>query len=85
MYPVTWRDAALDELADAIVAADLPTQDRIERAVLALNAKLHHNTYQVGESRPAGHRIAFQAPIGILFDIDTEAQAVRDAHCWTYF
>lgn len=85
MYPVIWRNLALDELADAIVAADLPTQDRIEKAVLALNARLARDPHNFGESRPARYRIAFHAPVGILFDIDPPTQAVRVAHCWTYF
>ena len=40
MFPVIWRDPALDALADAYVVADLPTRAAIERAVTRLNAQL---------------------------------------------
>jgi hypothetical protein len=84
MFPVVWRNAALDQLADAVVRSDLPTQDRIERSVVRINARLARDPYAVGESRPGGYRIEFEAPVGVLFLIDGATEVVIVATFWTY-
>jgi hypothetical protein len=85
MWPVIWYNAALDDLADAFVAADLPTRDAIERAIMRLNARLASDPNALGESRPGrGRRIAFERPCAILFVVDDAAGIVRVTHFWTY-
>ena len=59
MYAVIWRDAALNELADAFVVADLARRDALEQSVLRLNAQLAADPREVGESRSGKERVAF--------------------------
>ena len=81
MFPVIWRDPALDALADAYVRADLPTRDAIEQAVTRLNTALAADPNGVGESRPGrGRRIAFDSPCAINFTVDDTDGAVLVMH-----
>jgi hypothetical protein len=84
MYTVIWRDAALDALADAFVAADLLMRGRIERAVTRLNKQLAADPEDIGESRGGKRRIAFEAPCGIRYMVDTSNLTARVTHFWTY-
>jgi len=85
VWTVIWYNAPLDALADAFVAADLPTRDAIERAVTRLNARLATDPAGLGESRPGqGRRIAFDSPCGIRFTVDLTDRVVRVTHFWTY-
>lgn len=83
MYPVVWSEIALDELADAVVRSDLPTQDMIEQGVLRLNARLARDPFTAGESRPAGYRIAYELPAGIMFRFDGRTATVQVTGFWT--
>ncbi len=84
MFQVEWWDAALDELADALVASDLPTQDAIEVAVTRLNARLASDPFAFGESRTGKRRIAFEKPCAILYTADAADGKVVVIHFWTY-
>jgi hypothetical protein len=84
MWSVIWRDTALDELADAMVGADLPTQDLITQRVEALNRRLALDPLSEGESRTGRVRIAFDDPVGILFTVSETDQVVWVTHFWTY-
>jgi hypothetical protein len=84
MHEVIWRDTALDALADAYVAADRPTRDRIEAAVVRLNSRLAESPESEGESRPDERRITFAAPVAIIFRVDEAALRVRVIQFWTY-
>jgi hypothetical protein len=80
MFALIWRDAALDELADAWVAADPSTRDEIERVVKGLNRRLGNDPLQVGESRFGGYRVAIEAPVAIVFHVDASDQVVHVVH-----
>jgi len=84
MYAVTWMEIALDALADAFVAADLPDREAIERAVERLNRHLAADPYDVGESRTPPARIAFEKPCAISFVVDDPPGDVRVTHFWLY-
>jgi len=84
MYAVIGRNHALDELADAMVVADLPTQELIERMVLALNARLTVDALKEGESRWWNFRVTFQEPVALLIDISIADGVVHVVHFWTY-
>jgi hypothetical protein len=84
MWAVIWRDTALDELADDMVRADLPTQDLIAQQVDALNRRLAIDPLNEGESRTGRVRIAFADPVGILFTVSQTDQVVWVTHFWTY-
>jgi hypothetical protein len=81
MYPVIWYNSALDALADAYVASDPATRDRIAEAVARLNVALADDSSEVGESRPGlGRRIAYELPCAIRFTIDAADGVVRVTH-----
>ncbi|HKB05788.1 MAG TPA: hypothetical protein VKD90_26565 [Gemmataceae bacterium] len=84
MWAVIWRDTALNELADDMVRADLPTQDLIARQVEALNRRLATDPLNEGESRTGRVRVAFADPVGILFTVSEIDQVVWVTHFWTY-
>ena len=85
MFAVIWRDAALNQLADAWVLADLPTRDAIEQAINRLNSRLAADPRHLGESRVGRRRVAFDAPCAISFVVDDPlAGVVRVTHFWTY-
>ena len=85
MYAVIWRDAALNELADAFVLADLARCDALEQSVLRLNAQLAADPREVGESRSGNLRVAFDKPVAINFLVDDPMpDVVRVTHFRTY-
>lgn len=85
MYAVIWRDAALDQLADAWVATDAAGRVAIDQAVQRLNAELATDPATFGESRTGRRRVAFDAPCGISFVVDDPMPgAVRVTHFWTF-
>lgn len=85
MFAVIWYDPALDAMADAYVTADLPTRDRIERAVTRLNAELASDPEALGESRSGqGQRIAYESPCAIRFTVERADRVVRVTRFWTY-
>ncbi|WP_020471839.1 hypothetical protein [Zavarzinella formosa] len=85
MFAVIWRDAALDQLAEAFVQADLSARDVIEKCVNRFNSELAINPRQFGESRGGRLRVAFDAPCGIYFVADDPLDGVvRVTHFWVY-
>jgi plasmid stabilization system protein ParE len=82
MFALVWTEHALDDLADIWIAVDPPTRDRIEAAILRLNAELREHPNEVGESRGANRRIAFAGPLVVFFHVDDAAGLVRIHHAW---
>ncbi len=84
MFEVSWRDSALDELADAFVLSDMYNRDALERAVLKLNAQLAAELYDLGESRDGDDRVAFEKPCAINYWVDNLVRMVYVTHFRTY-
>lgn len=85
MFAVIWVDAALDKLADAIVAADPVLRQTIEAIVERMNRTLHTDPGSPGESRSPGRRIALEPPCGIYFSIAEASNGiVRVTKFFTY-
>jgi len=85
MFAVIWYGSPLDALADSYVAADLPTRDVIEKAVVRFNVKLAVEPEALGESRPGqGRRIAFDKPCAIRYTVDLTDRVVRVTDFWIY-
>ena len=45
---------------------------------------LHRNPDTQGESRDGTDRILFQAPVGVLFEVDADQKLVRIIRSWVY-
>jgi hypothetical protein len=56
MFTVTWRDRALNRLADFYVAVDPATRQRIADGVAELNNRLAADPWNEGESRTGNYR-----------------------------
>jgi hypothetical protein len=81
MFAVIWGNAALDELADAFVLADLPTRQGIESQVTQLNADLADDPMGVGESRAQDtYRIVFAGHVSATYQVNLTNRVVRVGH-----
>ena len=74
---VEWTESAWDRLADMVTDSDLAEQDRIEAAVLRINAALAADPSELGESRAGPWRIWFAEQMMVRFRIvPTEGRVV---------
>ncbi|HKB05969.1 MAG TPA: hypothetical protein VKD90_27490 [Gemmataceae bacterium] len=77
MFALIWSYAALDDLADFYVAADLQERARMAAGVEALNARLRSDPLAEGESRDGTFRVTFISPLVVGFHVHTQGQLVR--------
>jgi hypothetical protein len=77
MFTLTWENTALDQLADAYVAADSDERARMAAAVDALNVRLRTDPMSVGESRVGAFRVEFVPRLAILFHVSESDGTVR--------
>lgn len=77
MFALTWSNIALDQLADAYVAAPTEDRERMAAAIEALNARLRTDPLAVGESRVGGFRVVFVPRLAILFHVSEAERTVR--------
>lgn len=66
MWALSWKEAALDRMADIYIGLDLDAQDR-----------LRSDPLDVGESRAGGYRLTFLPGLQVLFRVDLTARAVE--------
>lgn len=59
MFELTWSETALEQLADAYVAAGTEDRERMATAIEALNVRLRADPLAVGESRIGTFRVVF--------------------------
>ena len=81
-YTVVWTPAAENQLAAVWVAS--ARQRAVTRAVEILDTRLAAGGPAVGESRSHGRRIAIEAPIGVIFEVDENTRTVRVGRVWEY-
>jgi plasmid stabilization system protein ParE len=77
MFDLTWEDTALNQLADAYVAADPEERERMAAGVEALNTRLRADPLAVGESRTGGFRMVFVSRVAVLFHVSEANHTVR--------
>jgi hypothetical protein len=77
VYTVTWRDPALDQLAELYVSLSVEERERLAAAVAALNERLRHDPIEVGESRTRGFRLTFLPHASVAFHVDVKTNQVR--------
>lgn len=83
-YRLQWNDSAARELIDAWIKADSHARGLIASAIRSLEHELVTNPEETGESRSGADRIAFEAPIAVIFEIDRPARLVRIVQAWRY-
>ena len=84
MFRVVWDPIALDEHAAAWLRADSTVRQAITEAVQAIDRRLESFPEQQGESRAYNRRILFQAPLGVVFEVDVQSRLVWVIHTWSY-
>ena len=81
-YSVRWREEASDELASLWLSADEGERSVITRAADAIDTILQRAPNDCGESRPAGRRIFFSFPLGVLFQVVESPPVVFVVQVW---
>ena len=81
-YQVHWRKEASDELASIWLAADHNDRRAVTQAASAIDRALATDPDQRGESRSAGRRIFFCAPLGVIFQIMESQGLVYVLQIW---
>ena len=76
-YAIAWYDPALDQLADAYLAARADGRgDEFNQTVDALETRLAHDPATQGESRTGPVRVIFDLPASLLYQVDEGARTV---------
>ena len=84
MYTVVWLQTALNDLARAWTNADTLQREVITKASYSMDAQLQSDPESIGESRSEGQRVAFEPPIGVLYEVHADQETVVILHFWTY-
>lgn len=84
MDRVEWLQDALDELTAAWILANSSERQAITLAAQRVDQLLQADPDEQGESRSAGRRIAFVAPLAVTFQIDAVARTVTVLHVRFY-
>jgi hypothetical protein len=81
-YKVTWLPSADSRLAELWMTSRWAS--RITSAADWYELNLATRPNEIGESRPAGFRVAFEFPLGITFYVDEVAKEVTVIRVWVF-
>jgi plasmid stabilization system protein ParE len=81
-YLVVWMPPAEHRLAS--LAADPVFGPAVVRAAEQLDSDLRADAPNMGESRPGRRRIAFEAPLGVTYRVDSSRKIVRVLLVWRF-
>jgi hypothetical protein len=82
MSQVKWIQIALNELTTIWLNADSSLRKSITVATQLIDKQLRSNPQEKGESRPGGHRILFELPLGVFFRVSADNKEVEVFHVW---
>jgi hypothetical protein len=82
VYRVVWRPAALTQLSEIWVEAPSSLRARITDTVREIDRELRRDPVAIGESRSERSRIAFVAPLGLLFRVDIANRLAMVEKVW---
>ena len=81
-FTVTWIPSAESRLTELWLGSRVSA--RITAATDRLDALLAERPLEIGESRPAGLRIAFEVPLAIIYWVDSPARKVVVLDVWLF-
>lgn len=83
---MNWRVAWTTTAEDGLASLGLDAVDRnlLARAAAAIDRQLQQDPEGVGESRPNGQRIAFEAPLAIRYCVFHQDQLVKVLRVWQF-
>jgi hypothetical protein len=84
MFIIYRNQAAMTPLKDTWEQADAPLRDAILKASRLIDLELQQDPLERGEARDGQTRILFQAPLGVLYEVDEAKQLVRILRTWAY-
>jgi hypothetical protein len=77
-YSLTWSDPALDQLADAYLAARIDGRDAdFSQSISQIEANLTRDPLAFGESRAGAQRVMFDSPAMVLYQVDQSVRVVN--------
>jgi plasmid stabilization system protein ParE len=83
-FNVTWAKSAEDDLASLWTDAAPEDRQGITSAANAIDQELRTDPQEVGESRPNGRRILFEAPLAVVFQVRDQARTVIVLKVWRF-
>ncbi len=84
MFNIYRSQEAVTPLREVWEQADDDLREAILNASRLVNLRLHDNPHGEGESRDGRTRILFQAPIGVLYEVDDDKKLVSIVRSWAF-
>jgi hypothetical protein len=84
MFNIYRSEEALAPLSGVWERADAPLREAIMAASRRIDQQLHVDPQEQGESRENQSRILFEAPLGVIYEVDEEKKLVRILRAWMY-
>jgi hypothetical protein len=84
MFSIYRSEAAVIPLRETWQGADEDLRQAILLATHRINQRLHERPHKQGESRDGRTRVLFEAPVGVLFEIDEDRKLVNIVRSWAY-
>ena len=81
-WRVEWATTAEDELANIWLGA--PDRAAVTAAAHAFDVRLATDPSADSESRSGGDRIAFEKPLGVIFQVFPDQRFVKVLQVWYY-
>jgi hypothetical protein len=76
MFRVEWLQSALNDLAKVWLRTDTTQRQAITAASHNIEERLRRNAPHEGESRSAGRRIMFAAPLAVIFRVERDGVTI---------
>lgn len=84
MFSIYRTEEAQAPLREVWLEGDDALRHSILHASQAVDLQLCENPQEQGESREGTLRVLFEAPLGVLFEVDQEKQLVRVLRSWAF-
>jgi hypothetical protein len=84
MFNIYRSQEAVTPLREAYEQADEELREAILQASRLVNLRLHEDPHSEGESRDTQTRILFQAPVGVLYEVDEDKKLVNILRSWAF-
>ncbi len=84
MFSIYRNQTALSPLSDAWENGTARLREAIVQASRRIDQQLHQAPQEQGESRDEHTRILFEAPVGVIFEVDEAKKLVRILRAWTF-
>lgn len=80
MFSVDWSEESLRELAALWVLVSSEERASVTSACHDVDQRLERDPLGEGESRSAGQRILFVAPVAVVYQLEADEQTVTVLH-----